>query len=111
MIISDLRERTAFASNWTEIVIGPHMSTLEAKLFILVVESPRCAELQLSIAPAPRYGVQIILRGQVMGVWSERDGVLGFRNLASWYTRMRVATAEEALTATIEMAENGGWVR
>lgn len=86
------------------------MSSQEARLFILVTESPRCAELGIGIAPAPRFGLQVSHRGLVVGVWSERDGVLGFRNLASWQIRNTAATPGDAMAATIAMAEREDWL-
>ena len=86
------------------------MSTLEARLFILVTESPVCTELGIAVAPAPKFGVQISLHGQVVGIWSERNGALGFRNLASWQPRITAATPEDAIAATITMAQAGSWL-
>ena len=86
------------------------MSILEARLFILVTESPLCTELGIAVAPAPRFGIQISLHGQVVGIWSERDGMLGFRNLASWQPRITAATAEDALASTLVMANTNSWL-
>ena len=85
------------------------MSSTEARLFILVTECPRCTELGIAVAPASNFGLQISHRGLVVGVWSERDGVLGFRNLASWQTRTTATTPGDALAATIAMAERLEW--
>ena len=86
------------------------MSSLEARLFVLIAESQRCTELGLTVAPAPRFGIQILEHDRVIGIWSERDGILVFRNLASWHSRARADTAVEALAATIDMAERQQWL-
>ncbi len=86
------------------------MSKLEPRLFGLISDSGECAKLEIRIEPSPRYGMQISRRGTVMGVWSERDGRLGFRNLSSWQVRHWAASPEEALAITLEMAHRNDWL-
>jgi len=86
------------------------MSNLEPHLLSLISESPKCTELGLSASLAERFGIQITERGQIAGIWSEMRGRLVFRNLSSWQIHTWADTAEDALAATIQMAERRRWV-
>jgi hypothetical protein len=86
------------------------MVALEANLLVLALGCPRCAALNLTMRPTQPFGLEIIRNGQSVGIWSERHGVLVFRNLASWQSRRTVATPAEAIELTITMAEQNSWL-
>ncbi len=86
------------------------MKEREAKLLTLTLKSPRCADLDLTMKPAKPFGLEVVRKGQSMGIWSERDSVLAFRNLADWQTRRTAGTAAEAMELTITMAEQNSWL-
>jgi hypothetical protein len=86
------------------------MTPMEASLLALVRDCPRCASHAITVLPAPTFGVQVLQRGRIVGVWSERERCLGFRNLASWQPRLLASTPEEALEATLVMASGNGWL-
>lgn len=60
--------------------------------------------------PAQPFGLEVLRKGQSVGIWSERHGVLAFRNLASWETRLTVGTPAEAIELTLAMAEQNSWL-
>ena len=86
------------------------MVALEANLLMLALSCPRFAELRMKMAPTMPFGLQVVRNGQVMGIWSERHGVLVFRNLVSWRSRMMANTPAEAIAMTIAMAEANSWL-
>ena len=86
------------------------MVALESQLLMLALDCPRCAALGLTMRPAQPFGLQIVRNGQMMGIWSERHGVLSFRNLASWQSRITAGTPAEAIELTIAMAQNNSWL-
>lgn len=83
---------------------------LESALFVMFEDCRRCRELGLDVRPATPFGLQVSHGGVIRGIWSERDGKLAFRNLASWHFRTIAETPEEALETTIAMAEQNGWL-
>lgn len=86
------------------------MVALESQLLMLALSCPRCAALGLTMRPAKPFGLQIVRNGQMIGIWSERHGVLAFRNLASWHSRITAGTPAEAIELTIDMAQNNTWI-
>jgi hypothetical protein len=86
------------------------MLALEANLLMLALGCPRCAALGLVMGPTEPFGLQVRRNGQVMGIWSERHGVLTFRNLANWQARIAADTPAEAIELTLAMAENNRWL-
>ncbi len=86
------------------------MEVLEANLMYLAQGCPRCAALNLSMYPTRPFGLQVVRNGQAMGIWSERNGALTFRNLASWHHRIIAKTPAEAIELTIAMAEKNSWL-
>ena len=86
------------------------MVALEADLLMLALGCQRCAALGLVMAPTEPFGLQVRRNGQVMGIWSERTGVLVFRNLANWQSRIAADAPAEAIELTIAMAKNNSWL-
>lgn len=86
------------------------MVALEANLLALVLSCPRCAALDLTMRPAQPFGLEVVHHGQCVGIWSERHGVLAFRNLASWQSRRTVETPAGAIELTLAMAERNSWL-
>ncbi len=86
------------------------MVALESQLLMLALSCPRCAALGLTMRPVKPFGLQIVRNGQMMGIWRERQGVLAFRNLASWQSRITATTPAEAIETTIAMARSNSWL-
>ena len=86
------------------------MTSLEVRLLLLVAACTRCRDLGLVVRPAPKFGLEVVRGGQIVGLWSEQESRLGFRNLAAWRTHRTAHTPQEALEITIEMAEQNRWL-
>jgi hypothetical protein len=85
------------------------MDRLLLELADVVDQCPTCQSCGVRSGAVDGFGLALLRRGHIVGVWSHHRGELLFRNVARWEVAERAETVQAAHEITVRLSLTRGW--